>query len=215
MDFTIAGDRVYIIDGSFRTDPVKQMPLAGGALTELGGHQCQYVLGVDADTLYAHCSGLVGISLKNPTSMPQVLLAGTVYNPVLAGKYIYFYDTDDMYDGPFMIQRVELADHKLETLATVEGRFRIGGPIVGSDASICSSIPAQACRPSRAPCCGSSYRSQRRVRASATSRASASLPGLWGGRRSAWLASNRRDSAVRSTSRNRPSHPGPGSRVSL
>jgi Domain of unknown function (DUF5050) len=134
MDFTIAGDRVYIIDDSFQTDPVKQMPLAGGELTELGGRQCQFVLGVDADTLYAHCKGLVGLSRTNPTSTPQLLLAGTVYDPVLVGKYIYFSDAEDMYDGPFMIQRVGLADHKVETLATVEGRIRIRGPVVDSDA---------------------------------------------------------------------------------
>jgi hypothetical protein len=147
MDFAIAGDSVYIIDDSFQSGPVKQMPLAGGALTSLGGGQCQYVLGVDADTLYAHCKGLVGFSLKDPTSKPQGLLMGTVYDPVLVGKYIYFYDADDMYKGPFMIQRFGLADHKLETLATVEGPFRIRGPVVDSDAVYLVIDPSTAVPP--------------------------------------------------------------------
>jgi hypothetical protein len=59
MDFGIAGDRAYIIDDSWLSQSVKQMPLTGGELTILGGGNCQKVIGADADTLYAHCKGLV------------------------------------------------------------------------------------------------------------------------------------------------------------
>ncbi len=118
-DFEIVGDQMYMIVSSYGTKPVMKMPLAGGsAPTELGGGQCQAILGADQQYLYAHCTSSKRIALADGSATVIGKRPDGSLSQDLHGGYIYY--TSGFSKRDIKLQRMSIVDGETEDLATLE-----------------------------------------------------------------------------------------------